>query len=158
MKILLVSIHVVAAFVLILVVLLQHGKGADIGAAFGGGASQTVFGSRGAGNFLTKMTTLFVVLFMITSMSLAYLSTPRSVLDGVEGQESAPTSVPETLPDATPIEPEAASGADDDVLPEGFEAIPATGNDSAPSAESDTAQDTEPTGGAPEDAPAPPAP
>jgi preprotein translocase subunit SecG len=55
----------------VVVVLLQHGKGADIGAVFGGGASTTVFGSRGAGNFLTRLTTGAALLFMVTSLVLS---------------------------------------------------------------------------------------
>ena len=57
MTIFLTVLHVMVCLVLVVVVLLQHGKGADIGAVFGGGASNTVFGSRGAGNFLTRLTT-----------------------------------------------------------------------------------------------------
>lgn len=68
----LVVLHVMACLVLILVVLLQRGKGSDVGAALGGGGSNTVFGSRGAGNFLTKLTTGSAIIFMVTSLSLAY--------------------------------------------------------------------------------------
>ena len=66
-------IHVMVCLFLILVVLLQQGKGGGLGGALGGGASQ-VFGGRGAGNFMTRLTTGMAVLFMVTSMSLAYLS------------------------------------------------------------------------------------
>jgi preprotein translocase subunit SecG len=69
----LVVLHVMACSVLVLVVLLQRGKGSDVGAALGGGGSNTVFGSRGAGNFLTKLTTASAIIFMSTSLSLAYL-------------------------------------------------------------------------------------
>lgn len=68
----LVVLHIMACTVLVLVVLLQRGKGSDVGAALGGGGSNTVFGSRGAGNFLTKLTTGSAVIFMLTSLSLAY--------------------------------------------------------------------------------------
>ena len=71
----LTTLHVTVCIVLIAVVLLQRGKGSDIGAALGGGGSNTVFGSRGAGNFLTKMTTVCAIIFMTTSLSLAYLAT-----------------------------------------------------------------------------------
>jgi preprotein translocase subunit SecG len=64
-------IHVVACIVLILVVLLQAGKGANMGAAFGG-SSQTVFGSSGAGTFLGKMTAAIAIIFMLTSLTLTY--------------------------------------------------------------------------------------
>ena len=66
-------IHVIVCLFLILVVLLQQGKGGGLGGAFGGGAAQ-VFGGRGAGNFLTRLTAICAVIFMATSMSLAYLS------------------------------------------------------------------------------------
>ncbi len=68
----LVVLHVVVCIFLIAVVLLQRGRGAEIGAVFGGGASSTVFGSRGAGNFLTKLTTASAVIFMLTSITLSY--------------------------------------------------------------------------------------
>ena len=71
----LVTLHIMACLVLVLVVLLQRGKGGDIGAALGGGSSNTVFGSRGAGNFLTKITTASAITFMVTSLTLSYLST-----------------------------------------------------------------------------------
>jgi preprotein translocase subunit SecG len=65
------AIHVLACLFLIVVVLLQTGKGADMGAVFGGG-SQTLFGSSGAGNFLTKLTTATAIAFMLTSLFLTY--------------------------------------------------------------------------------------
>ncbi|OGT18705.1 MAG: preprotein translocase subunit SecG [Gammaproteobacteria bacterium RBG_16_57_12] len=81
-------IHVLVAAALIGLVLLQHGKGADAGAAFGSGASATVFGSRGSGSFLSRMTAGLAAVFFITSLTLAYLSGNRtaavSVVDKVE--------------------------------------------------------------------------
>jgi preprotein translocase subunit SecG len=74
----LIVIHVIVSIFLIAVVLLQRGRGAEIGAVFGGGASSTVFGSRGAGNFLTKLTTISAVLFMATSLGLSYIFTRAS--------------------------------------------------------------------------------
>jgi len=71
MHTLITIIHVLACFVLILVVLLQAGKGANMGAAFGG-SSQTVFGSSGAGTFLGKMTAVIAIIFMLTSLTLTY--------------------------------------------------------------------------------------
>jgi preprotein translocase subunit SecG len=84
-------IHIIACVVLILVVLLQAGKGANMGAAFGG-ASQTVFGSSGAGTFLGKMTTLVAAVFMLTSLGLSYFA-GESVMNSIsrpEGKKSAP--------------------------------------------------------------------
>ena len=70
----LAAVHLLVSLVLILVVLLQTGKGADLAGAFGGGGSQTAFGSRGAATVLSKLTTTAAVLFMVTSFSLAILS------------------------------------------------------------------------------------
>ena len=66
------ALHFIACFVLIGVVLLQRGKGADLGASLGGGSANTMFGSRGAGNFLTKITTASAITFMATSLTLSY--------------------------------------------------------------------------------------
>jgi len=65
-------IHVIIAIALILIVLLQTGRGSDMGAAFGGGSSQTLFGSSGSSGFMTKLTTVAAVVFMLTSLVLAY--------------------------------------------------------------------------------------
>ena len=80
-------IHVIAALSLILTVLLQAGKGAAMGSGLGAGSSQTMFGSSGAGNFLTKLTTGIAVLFMVTSLTLAVFSTQKkssSLIQGIE--------------------------------------------------------------------------
>lgn len=74
MSILLIVIHVIVCIALIMIVLLQTGKGADMGAAFGGGSSQTLFGSTGASTFLSKATTVAAIVFMLTSLTLAYMS------------------------------------------------------------------------------------
>jgi len=78
MPILLVIIHVAVCIALIMIVLLQTGKGADMGAAFGGGGNQTLFGSTGASSFLSKATTVVAIVFMLTSLTLAYTSMNRS--------------------------------------------------------------------------------
>ena len=81
------AVHIIAALSLILTVLLQAGKGAAMGSGLGGGSSQTMFGSSGAGNFLTKLTTGIAILFMITSLTLAVFSTQKksgSLIQGVE--------------------------------------------------------------------------
>ena len=67
------ALHFIVCIILIGVVLLQRGKGADLGASLGGGGANTIFGSRGAGNFLTKITTASAIIFMSTSLTLAYL-------------------------------------------------------------------------------------
>ncbi|MCD6486573.1 MAG: preprotein translocase subunit SecG [Syntrophobacterales bacterium] len=89
-----VSFHIIICIAMILTVLLQTGKGADMGAAFGG-SSQTVFGSSGPGTFLGKMTTFIAIFFMLTSLWLAYSSTHKtsSIMEGA----SAP-GVEQTIP------------------------------------------------------------
>jgi preprotein translocase subunit SecG len=85
-------IHVLSCIFLILVVLLQTGKGADMGAVFGG-SSSTVFGSSGAGTFLTRLTTATAVVFMLTSLSLTYFSARRNsatVFDSAPPAATAP--------------------------------------------------------------------
>ena len=79
METLIVVIHVIVALAIIGLVLLQQGKGADAGAAFGSGASQTVFGSGGSGNFLTRATTIAAVLFFVTSLVLAIFAKQQSM-------------------------------------------------------------------------------
>ena len=105
-----VVFHIIICIGMILVVLLQTGKGADMGAAFGG-SSQTVFGSSGPGTFLGKVTTGIAIFFMLTSLWLAYSSTHKtsgSIMEGV----SVP-GVERTLP------------ADDATKPAGGDTIPA---------------------------------
>jgi preprotein translocase subunit SecG len=103
----LVIVHIMVAFALILIVLLQAGKGAGIGAAFGG-ASQTVFGPRGPGNFLSKLTTAAAGIFMVTSLVLAIFS---SQYVGGSVILTSPPPKPTTAPVPTPsgAEPTAPS-------------------------------------------------
>ena len=81
-----VSLHVLLCFMLILIILLQPGKG-DVGAAFGGGASASVFGPRGPANLLSRATTIGAVLFMCTSITLALYSNRQIMADGNIGDE-----------------------------------------------------------------------
>ncbi len=78
MEQILLIIHVTIAFVLIGLILIQQGKGAEVGASFGSGASQTVFGSQGSGSFLTRLTAILITLFFITCLSLGYLTNHRA--------------------------------------------------------------------------------
>ncbi len=71
MQTIIIIVHVIAAIAIVGLVLLQQGKGADAGASFGAGASQTVFGASGSGNFLVRATTISAVIFFVTSLSLA---------------------------------------------------------------------------------------
>ena len=74
MTILLVTLHVIVCFALIIVVLLQSGKGAEMGASFGASGSQSVFGAGGGNTFMSKLTTSAAIIFMLTSLSLAFVS------------------------------------------------------------------------------------
>ena len=97
----LIIIHVVVSFALIMIVLLQTGKGADMGAAFGGGSSQTLFGSTGASTFLSKLTTIAAVVFMLTSLALAYHSS-RGARSSIMMENPPPlTEQPAPQPEAT---------------------------------------------------------
>ena len=103
MYILLLILHVIVCLFLIIVVLLQSGKAADLAGAFGGMGSQTAFGPRGSATLLSKATTISAVLFMITSLSLSILAT-RSAGLGTSVLETSPkTSVPKKAPAPIPI-------------------------------------------------------
>ena len=93
MTALVLAIHCLVCVSLVIVVLLQRGKGADIGAVFGG-SSQTVFGSSGAGNFLTKLTGGLAVVFFATSLFLAYSSTRHPSSSIFDHSNGAPASAP----------------------------------------------------------------
>ena len=86
------TVHVIVAFVMIVVVLLQSGKGAGLGSGFGG-SSQTVFGSRGPANFLSKFTTASAIIFMVTSLMLSVMSSKvgkSSIADEIQSKQPAP--------------------------------------------------------------------
>ncbi len=82
METIVVVVHVIVAIGIVGLVLLQQGKGADAGASFGAGASQTVFGSSGSGNFLVRATTIGATIFFVTSLSLAVFAKNQSALGG----------------------------------------------------------------------------
>ncbi|PVY75945.1 protein translocase subunit secG [Tamilnaduibacter salinus] len=92
---LVVVAHVLIAVALVALVLIQQGKGADAGAAFGGGASQTVFGSQGSGNFLSRATAFLAAVFFVTSFTLAVFAKERAEVAGQVGvPEAQETSAP----------------------------------------------------------------
>lgn len=109
MSLFIIVIHIVACIALIMIVLLQTGKGADMGAAFGGGSSQTLFGSTGASSFLGKATTGVAILFMLTSLILAYMSGDKS---GKSIVMDAPAPIEQSLP-ASETAPETPSPTTD---------------------------------------------
>jgi preprotein translocase subunit SecG len=97
--------HVGVALLIIGLVLLQRGKGADAGTGFGAGASGTVFGARGSATFFSRATGVLATVFFATSLALAYLSTqrtaPSSLLESAPVSQSAPQPVPEAAPPVT---------------------------------------------------------
>lgn len=98
MSALITVIHIITCFILIIAVLLQSGKSADLAGAFGGMGSQTVFGPRGVGSILSKATTICAILFMVTSMGLWILSAKgtKSVVKGEEPPAKKAAAVTET--------------------------------------------------------------
>ena len=137
-------LQIIVAVALIVFVLIQHGKGADTGAAFGSGASSTVFGSRGSGNFLTRTTTVLAIIFLGNSLFLSYLSTqmlrsqgslldkepasviqPQGGLQPVEGATSQSATAPQDIPADMPQVDSSAAPADVPVIP-GTSEMPAT--------------------------------
>ena len=99
MEVFVLIIHVLVALAIIGLVLIQHGKGADVGAAFGSGASGTVFGATGSANFLSRATAIMAVMFFLTSLGLTYFSSQRTESRGVMGDQPAPVqSLPGQIP------------------------------------------------------------
>ncbi len=127
MIVFLILIHVIVCAAVVLVVLLQQGEGANIGATFGSGGSQTIFGSRGSGNFLTKLTAVAGAIFMITSILLAKVESRASTSSVVKvpAGNTATMPVPQR---GAPFVPTAPAGKP------GVPAAPATGKASAPAA------------------------
>jgi preprotein translocase subunit SecG len=122
LTILLTVLHVIVALILILVVLLQTGKRADLAGAFGGGGSQTVFGTRGAATFLSKLTTTAAVLFMLTSLGLSIVSSrgrgPAGTVipDDEPTTQGAPAPLPtDPAPGTTPALPPDEGGVTEEV-------------------------------------------
>jgi preprotein translocase subunit SecG len=102
------TLHVIVCIILVLVVLLQSGRSADLAGAFGGGATQTAFGSRGPASFLSKMTTVAAVVFMLTSIGLSMISSrsateAKSVLETTKQKATQPAKkapAAQSLPEA----------------------------------------------------------
>jgi len=114
----LIIVHLFVAAALVSLVLLQQGKGADMGAAFGSGSSQTVFGARGSANFLSRTTSVLATVFFLTSLSLAYFAGQgRQVesvvdrLDGVAPIEAAQDAMQQQAPamEDVPVVPDESS-------------------------------------------------
>ena len=106
-----IVVHVLVAIAIVGLVLLQHGKGADMGSGFGGGASGSLFGATGSANFLSRTTAILAALFFVSSLGLAYLATERpresgSVVDRAPAaeQKKAEPAKPQAQPEK-PVEP-----------------------------------------------------
>ena len=111
----LLIVHLVIALALICLVLIQRGKGADMGAAFGSGSSGTLFGARGSASFLTRTTAVLATLFFITSLSLAFMFNQKSEVKSVT--DIVAPSAPSDLPRDLPMEPAQPTPADVPALP-----------------------------------------
>lgn len=115
METIVIVVHVLASAVIIGLILLQHGKGADMGASFGAGASQTLFGSQGSGNFFSRFTAFMAVIFFTTSFALAVIAKEKTVVDDigiprVEQQEAEIPAVQQSQSDVPVVEaPQPAS-------------------------------------------------
>jgi len=97
---LVITLHILIAFGIIGLVLIQHGKGADMGAAFGGGSSGSLFGATGSANFLSRLTAALATLFFLSSLSLSYFATHRTTPSG--GVMSTVKELPAPEPAAKP--------------------------------------------------------
>lgn len=116
MEYLILVVHVAAAVALIVLVLLQHGKGADMGAAFGTGSAGSVFGSSGSANFLSRSTAAAATIFFGTSLALTYLAANRTgvssgVMSGVMKNAPAVTAPAQKADPAVPVSPAPATTA-----------------------------------------------
>ena len=109
MHILLIILHILVSIALIAVVLLQSGKGAEMGASFGAGGSQSVFGAGGGSTFMSKMTTGAAIIFMLTSLTLAYLS-GKSGSSSIMSSKAATKAAPQK-PATPPQQPATAPAA-----------------------------------------------
>jgi preprotein translocase subunit SecG len=108
MSLFIVVLHVAVCIALIMIVLLQTGKGADMGAAFGGGGSNTLFGASGASTFLGKLTTVAAIVFMLTSLTLAIMVNRGRDTSPLKDVAPVPTATEETAPATEATETPAA--------------------------------------------------
>ena len=97
-------LHIIVAFIMVGVILLQSGKGAEIGAAFGG-SSQTVFGARGASTMLSKLTAITATIFMVTSLTLAIMSKQKNYSSTIGLDKPAPAQAAPAAPEPAPVFP-----------------------------------------------------
>ena len=128
METILVVVHLLLAIALVGLVLIQHGKGADMGAAFGSGASATVFGSAGAGSFLSRTTGILAALFFVTSLALAYFAMQKGEKESLmKAEQAAPAAVEQPAQAPAPAAP----------VPSDLPEVPETPKAAAPAAGGD---------------------
>ncbi len=132
MENILLVIHVIVALVIVGLIMLQQGKGAEMGASFGSGSSQTVFGSAGSGNFFSRMTGILVAVFFVTSFTLALIAKNRVEVDDIP------------LPSVEKVIDQAAQNDAEDEVPS-LDMVKESAEDEIPSI--DSAEALEPTSG-----------
>lgn len=121
-------VHILLAIALIVLALLQHGKGADAGAAFGAGASNTMFGARGSANFLSRSTAVVATLFFVTSLTLGYFFARPEKAESVMDRVPVPATLAPEVTDLPPTSaPEESEGAGDATEPSDLPAPPQGG-------------------------------
>ncbi len=98
------TVHILVGIAVIGLVLVQHGKGADMGAAFGSGASGSLFGASGSANFLSRTTAIFATVFFLTSLGLSYMATNRTHAPATSVMDHAKDE-PAAAPQPTPVQP-----------------------------------------------------
>ena len=111
-----IVLHVVVALAIIGLVLLQHGKGADMGSGFGGGSSGSLFGATGSANFLSRTTAALATVFFLTSLGLAYFATHKpkasgGIMEGVKTEQPQPSKPAAEAPAPEAPKPAAAEGS-----------------------------------------------
>ena len=136
----LIALHIIVSLALIVIVLLQHGKGAEMGASFGSGGSQSVFGAGGGNTFMSKLTTSAAIIFMLTSLTLAYLGgkTGSSSIMPSKGVAPKPAAMPGKPAPGAPAAPGSPMGGAAPAQP----ATPAPQGATAPVQKAPPAQST----------------
>ena len=143
MNVILIVVQIVASIALIGLILMQQGKGADAGASFGAGASQTFFGSAGSANAVTKLTALFATIFFIASLGLAYVAQEddRSGLQKELSEQLAPAAGDAANTGLAPVAEETSAPAD--AANEGLAPVAEEAQAEAPVVEADSAPEAE---------------
>lgn len=137
MQTILTVFHIFLAIGLVGLILIQHGKGADMGAAFGSGASGTVFGSKGSGSFLTRATAILATLFFVTSMVMAYFAVQTNEPEGLMERIDAPPAIEAPAPESDLPAVPSTGGSDLPAVPAAAEETQSNDLPAVPVSESD---------------------